>query len=182
MEQLLHALLCARPPIQGAHDEPSIAEEESPQSRKGTLTILSVRCDHISQRNRFIERSARRATDEHRDDEDTYSEDVDGNRPPRVESPSAAGEGLDFYEGLFSFGEDAEQQFTGVRTYRGANSEAVKKAKRDLQPMQVERNGRGVGTLVPTIGRDCHPVARPQVKGQMIFGMSEQYADALASI
>ena len=62
MEQLLHALLCARPPIQGAHDEPSIAEEESPQSRKGTLTILSVRCDHISQRNRFIERSARRAT------------------------------------------------------------------------------------------------------------------------
>lgn len=85
----------------------------------------------------------------------------------------------DTMDGLWGLSSDAEEQFKGVKPNPlGANSDAVKKAKRDLAPKRVESRGKGNGVQVLSVGRS-ESTTKPKVSGACMFNMSDEYADRL---
>lgn len=85
----------------------------------------------------------------------------------------------DTMDDLWGLSSDAAEQFKGVKPNPlGANSAAVKQAKKDLAPKRVESRGKGSGVQVLSVGRS-ESTTKPKVSGACMFNMSDDYADRL---
>ena len=82
---------------------------------------------------------------------------------------------------LWGLTEEGENQMRGASIPKSEEqSERVRLAKLAVQPMQVESLGtKGIGKIIPVIGRDVQSNVQPKVSGGCMFYMSEKYAQAL---
>jgi len=84
-------------------------------------------------------------------------------------------------DSLWGLSEEGEEQMRKASIPKSEEqSERVRLAKQSVQPMYVESLGtKGIGRVIPVIGRDMQPSAQPKVSGGCMFYMSDRYTRAM---
>ena len=82
---------------------------------------------------------------------------------------------------LWTWSQEAEEQFAGQIARESHDSDRVKKAKQSLTQYTLtsSTHSKTTGTQVPVAGRCLEAVKKPKVTGLLPWGMSDAYADEL---